>query len=869
MATASAPEGPIPGRDTRTQLFVGNLPYRVRWQDLKDLFRKAGTVLRADVSLGPDNRSRGYGTVLLATREDAARAVEMFNGYNWQTRILEVRLDRLPPPDLDLNSANASLTTPFPSGKTFSSYGSNFASFDRNNAFSPDPDDFQLQSTDRVRSLSNVTTRNLFVGNDLKDLFRQAGTIVRADVALGPDGRSRGFGTVSFANDMDAERAVNIFNGYDYNGRVLKVHYDKFSQSLQSQQTQSPLPQFTSPQPSQQLLQPHFLSSGLDSGVGASSHMPMPMPAPTPLSALERALLLPRQRSPSPFHHHIGSVSPYCDSYTIPGITNNVDGAGIQGDILIASSLPTSTVSHILPTSTSSSNHATPFPPSQQPSIYGNFQPSSSIQAAQPAVLSPVPLPKSLSSSSLAETVLSPLSSSARRGGPPPLPLSTKPSLSSVKTNTMNSRNEEKLTLKFGTSASPPSPLLGARPSTLRSPKKSPPSTTSMNQVHTSPTFHIPVATVPPNAPPHASEVETVACEETTQVKMLPKFRQNPSHPHPHPGPITLPSPPLRSFPVTSGAPISPFQGLPPITPSMPTFTFVPQNATPPLNPHFLSPGVGLTPFSPPVPMSPGSYYHPDPRYHTLPWNPAPGAPIYQHPLHPHMYPIHGHSPLHSPSASTFFPTQPVVAGPTAPPTDYFSGPLAEGYFPPVPPQDSADVDDSKLADSGSRSNSDSTTQTISVDQHSLGDESDPALSARGGESRMMSKSSPGTSPDTLHFIAEELGRISIGSRPANNSTSMDDSITKSGAGVERDPSPPQGPQRTHSDESKLPTTSSLGNSTGNERKMDPPNSDQEVGVCTFPSHVTVERRASWTPEATKVHFRRELMSSATGLPPS
>ena len=69
----------------------------MRWQDLKDLFRKAGTVLRADVSLGPDNRSRGHGTVLLATAEEAGRAVDMFNGYSWQTRILEVRLDRLPP----------------------------------------------------------------------------------------------------------------------------------------------------------------------------------------------------------------------------------------------------------------------------------------------------------------------------------------------------------------------------------------------------------------------------------------------------------------------------------------------------------------------------------------------------------------------------------------------------------------------------------------------------------------------------------------------------------------------------------------------------------------------------------------------------
>lgn len=102
---ANGGRSPVIGRDTRTQLFVGNLPYRVRWQDLKDLFRKAGgTVLRADVSLGPDNRSRGYGTVLLASAEDAGRAIDMFNGYVWQTRTLEVRPDRLPN-DFDLSAA--------------------------------------------------------------------------------------------------------------------------------------------------------------------------------------------------------------------------------------------------------------------------------------------------------------------------------------------------------------------------------------------------------------------------------------------------------------------------------------------------------------------------------------------------------------------------------------------------------------------------------------------------------------------------------------------------------------------------------------------------------------------------------------------
>ncbi len=59
------------------------LPFHTQWQDLKDLFRQAslnGPILRADVNLGPDGRSRGFGTVSFANDEDAERAVTMFNG---------------------------------------------------------------------------------------------------------------------------------------------------------------------------------------------------------------------------------------------------------------------------------------------------------------------------------------------------------------------------------------------------------------------------------------------------------------------------------------------------------------------------------------------------------------------------------------------------------------------------------------------------------------------------------------------------------------------------------------------------------------------------------------------------------------------
>lgn len=91
---STALHGPLSMSDPRTQLAISNLPYRVRWQDLKDLFRKAGVVLRADVSLTQDNRSLGNGTVLMATEEDAMRAIEMFKGFCWQGRNLDVGIDR-------------------------------------------------------------------------------------------------------------------------------------------------------------------------------------------------------------------------------------------------------------------------------------------------------------------------------------------------------------------------------------------------------------------------------------------------------------------------------------------------------------------------------------------------------------------------------------------------------------------------------------------------------------------------------------------------------------------------------------------------------------------------------------------------------
>eukprot|EP01024_Parvocaulis_polyphysoides_P035245 TRINITY_DN311_c1_g3_i1.p3 TRINITY_DN311_c1_g3~~TRINITY_DN311_c1_g3_i1.p3 ORF type:complete len:119 (-),score=20.46 TRINITY_DN311_c1_g3_i1:97-453(-) len=74
--------------------YVGNLAWRTSWQDLKDEFRKCGTVVYANVIQDRDGRSRGWGIVEFETPEEAVTAVTEMNGVEIAGRQVIVREDR-------------------------------------------------------------------------------------------------------------------------------------------------------------------------------------------------------------------------------------------------------------------------------------------------------------------------------------------------------------------------------------------------------------------------------------------------------------------------------------------------------------------------------------------------------------------------------------------------------------------------------------------------------------------------------------------------------------------------------------------------------------------------------------------------------
>ena len=74
-----------------SKLYVGNLAYSVSGDDLRDLFSQVGQVQSATVITDKfSGQSKGFGFVEMTTAEEAAKAIQQFDGADLKGRNLKV-----------------------------------------------------------------------------------------------------------------------------------------------------------------------------------------------------------------------------------------------------------------------------------------------------------------------------------------------------------------------------------------------------------------------------------------------------------------------------------------------------------------------------------------------------------------------------------------------------------------------------------------------------------------------------------------------------------------------------------------------------------------------------------------------------------
>ncbi len=78
-----------------TKLFVGNLSYNTSEEELRELFAQAGTVSSVTLIKERDTgRSKGFAFIEMSSKEEAEKAINMFNNSLLGDRALKVDIAR-------------------------------------------------------------------------------------------------------------------------------------------------------------------------------------------------------------------------------------------------------------------------------------------------------------------------------------------------------------------------------------------------------------------------------------------------------------------------------------------------------------------------------------------------------------------------------------------------------------------------------------------------------------------------------------------------------------------------------------------------------------------------------------------------------
>ncbi|DBA69951.1 TPA: hypothetical protein ACH3X2_012443 [Trebouxia sp. C0005] len=162
------------------RLFVNNLSPETTWQSLKDYFKTCGHVIHTDVFTDEEGQSKGAGIVEFQHSDEALQAISRLTNTTLDGSQIRVREDR---EDADIQRGRSSNAGRARSSKDSFTSGRGVKVIVQGLPFA-------------------------YAWQDLKDLFKPIGGVLQADIVMGRDGRSKGWGTLNFETAADAERAI-------------------------------------------------------------------------------------------------------------------------------------------------------------------------------------------------------------------------------------------------------------------------------------------------------------------------------------------------------------------------------------------------------------------------------------------------------------------------------------------------------------------------------------------------------------------------------------------------------------------------------------------------------------------------------------
>lgn len=213
------------------RVYVGNLDWHVSWQELKDHMREAGDVAFADIFTERDGRSKGCAIVEFRTEEGAKKAVAELNDTTLGSRMIFVREDH------EARKGKGGGKGGYKGGKAsgWQGYGGKggkgYGGKGKGKEWGETPAHMRP-----LRVGPSDKGHLIYVGNlpfrtswqDLKDVFKEHGEVIRVDIATDEMQRSKGYATVLYRTSEEAQTAIDNCNEEDFQGRKLMVRHDNY-----------------------------------------------------------------------------------------------------------------------------------------------------------------------------------------------------------------------------------------------------------------------------------------------------------------------------------------------------------------------------------------------------------------------------------------------------------------------------------------------------------------------------------------------------------------------------------------------------------------------------------------------------------------